>query len=210
MLAASGSLFFHGDCREVHYCKVLLDVHLRARVLHQRDRLGLRLRRAAQAPLAGQARHHPLVREGPGATTPSTSTPIDRIPYMAPVAGGSREGRARKDPDRRLVAHDRAHHSGRRRPATPPRSRLGLLERIVKVHSSPGDRLLDFFAGSGTFGEAAAKHGRSCLLIDNNQEAARVMARRLAHFAPCHEGFQLDIHTSAEPQSQLPFGGEFG
>ena len=48
----------------------------------------------------------------------------------------------------------------------PTQKPLGLLERIVKVHSSPGDTLLDFFAGSGTFGEAAAKHGRPCLLVD--------------------------------------------
>ena len=61
----------------------------------------------------------------------------------------------------------------------PPRSRLGSWERIVKVHSSPGDTLLDFFAGSGTFGEAAAKHGRPCLLVDNNPEAVRIMERRL-------------------------------
>ncbi|MDE0409027.1 MAG: DNA methyltransferase, partial [Alphaproteobacteria bacterium] len=56
-------------------------------------------------------------------------------------------------------------------------------ERIVKVHSSPGDMLLDFFAGSGTFGEAAARHGRACLLVDNNPEAVRIMERRLARFA---------------------------
>jgi len=65
---------------------------------------------------------------------------------------------------------------------------LGLLERIVKVHSSPGERLLDFFAGSGTFGEAAAKHGRSCLLVDNNPEAVRIMGRRLARFGAEVEG----------------------
>jgi site-specific DNA-methyltransferase (adenine-specific) len=64
----------------------------------------------------------------------------------------------------------------------------GLLVRIVKVHSSPGDRLLDFFAGSGTFGEAAAKLGRSCLLMYDNIEAVRIMARRLARFAPEVEG----------------------
>ena len=65
---------------------------------------------------------------------------------------------------------------------------LGLLERIVRVHSSPGDRLMDFFAGSGTFGEAAAIHGRACLLVDDNPEAVRIMERRLARFSPAVEG----------------------
>ena len=62
---------------------------------------------------------------------------------------------------------------------------LGVLERLVKVHSRPGDLLLDFFAGSGTLGEAAAKHGRDYLLVDNNPEAIQVMTRRLGpHKAP--------------------------
>ena len=69
---------------------------------------------------------------------------------------------------------------------------LGLLERIVKVHSSPGDTLLDFFAGSGTFGEAAAKHGRPCLLVDNNPEAVQIITQRLARYMPMVEGVGLD------------------
>ena len=55
---------------------------------------------------------------------------------------------------------------------------------MVKVHSNPGDRLLDFFAGSGTLGEAAAKHGRNYVLIDNNPDAIQVMIRRLAPTNP--------------------------
>ncbi|MCA9609097.1 MAG: site-specific DNA-methyltransferase, partial [Myxococcales bacterium] len=38
----------------------------------------------------------------------------------------------------------------------------------------------DFFAGSGTTGEAAAKHGRRFVLIDESPEAIAVMRRRLA------------------------------
>jgi len=48
-----------------------------------------------------------------------------------------------------------------------------------EVHSRPGDRLLDFFAGSGTLGEAAARLGRYAVLIDNNPQAVEVMTRRL-------------------------------
>ena len=42
----------------------------------------------------------------------------------------------------------------------------------------PGDVVLDFFAGSGTTGVAAAQLGRSFILIDNNAEALEVMAHR--------------------------------
>ncbi|MBX3269859.1 MAG: RsmD family RNA methyltransferase [Sandaracinaceae bacterium] len=34
---------------------------------------------------------------------------------------------------------------------------------------------LDFFAGSGTAGEAAAKHGRGFVLIDESPEAVAIM-----------------------------------
>jgi len=55
-----------------------------------------------------------------------------------------------------------------------------MLERIVRVHSHPGDLVLDFFAGSGTTGEAAARNGREFLLMDENAEAVAVMQKRLA------------------------------
>jgi len=41
---------------------------------------------------------------------------------------------------------------------------------------------MDFFAGSGSFGEAAAKNGRHFILIDNNPSAIRIMRERLAPY----------------------------
>jgi site-specific DNA-methyltransferase (adenine-specific) len=63
------------------------------------------------------------------------------------------------------------------------------LNRIVKVHSRPGDVVLDFFAGSGTAGEAAANAGWGFVLIDNNAEAVAIAARRLAKWRPDCVGF---------------------
>jgi hypothetical protein len=57
---------------------------------------------------------------------------------------------------------------------------LGVLTRLVRVHSKPGDKLLDFFAGSGSFGDAAARFGRDVVLIDESDEAIAVMQRRFA------------------------------
>ena len=56
------------------------------------------------------------------------------------------------------------------------------------VHSSPGDLVLDFFAGSGTTGEAAARNDRRFLLIDSNPDAIDVMRERLAFADPRVEG----------------------
>ena len=56
---------------------------------------------------------------------------------------------------------------------------LKIIRRIVRVHSNPGDKLLDFFAGSETFGEAAYLENRNFVLIDKSEEAVEVMKRRL-------------------------------
>jgi site-specific DNA-methyltransferase (adenine-specific) len=59
---------------------------------------------------------------------------------------------------------------------------LKILERIVGVHSNPTDLVLDFFAGSGTAGEAAGILGRPFLMVDQNPEAIAVMSSRLGRF----------------------------
>ena len=71
---------------------------------------------------------------------------------------------------------------GVKRPAIRHKKPLGVLNRIVKVHSSPGDTLLDFFAGSGTLGESAALHNRSSILIDNNIPGIKIIMDRLAFY----------------------------
>jgi site-specific DNA-methyltransferase (adenine-specific) len=50
------------------------------------------------------------------------------------------------------------------------------------VHSNPEETVLDFFAGSGTTGEAAAKNGRRFYLVDESAEAFGVMKRRLKQY----------------------------
>ena len=66
----------------------------------------------------------------------------------------------------------------------PTQKPLGILRRILKVHTEPGARVLDFFAGSGTTGEAAARNERGFLLVDSNPEAISVMEQRLEKYSP--------------------------
>ena len=69
--------------------------------------------------------------------------------------------------------------NGSEKTGYPTQKPLGILNRIVKVHSSPGDILLDFFAGSGTLGESAALHNRSSILIENNIPAISLIMNRM-------------------------------
>ena len=69
----------------------------------------------------------------------------------------------------------------------------------MRVHSNPGELVVDFFAGSGTAGEAAARNGRRYLMVDSSEDAAQVMARRLAFSSPECVGFTPE-HADAQAQ----------
>ena len=108
---------------------------------------------------------------------------IDRIPYMAPGLVGPEKAARGKTPTDSWW-HTIVSPTGKERTGYPTQKPLGILERIVRVHSHPGDTVLDFFAGSGTTGEAALKHDRNAVLVDENPEAIEVMVKRLARFEP--------------------------
>ena len=104
---------------------------------------------------------------------------MDRIPYMAPgLVGPEKAARGKTPTDVWWMTI--VPTNSREKTGYPTQKPVKLLERIIAVHSDPGDRVLDFFAGSGTTGEAAARLGRSFTLVDNNPAAVEVMAKRLA------------------------------
>lgn len=62
---------------------------------------------------------------------------------------------------------------------------------------------MDFFAGSGTTGEAAANNRRDFLLIDSNAQATQIMAKRLERFAPELVNFSCDLTSDDSDQTDL-------
>lgn len=97
---------------------------------------------------------------------------------MAPGLVGKEKAARGKTPTD-VWWHTIVSTSGSEKTGYPTQKPLGILDRIVKVHSAPGDTLLDFFAGSGTLGEAAARHNRSSILVDNNIPAIKIIMDRL-------------------------------
>ena len=108
---------------------------------------------------------------------------IDRIPYMAPSLVGEEKAARGKTPTD-VWWNTIVSPTGKERTGYPTQKPLTVLSRIVRVHSRPGERVLDFFAGSGTTGEAAWRAGRSCVLVDREPDAIDVMRRRLAFAEP--------------------------
>jgi site-specific DNA-methyltransferase (adenine-specific) len=196
VLAPKGSLFVHLDYREVHYVKVLLD-----RILG-RDRFMNEIIWAYDyggRPRRRWAPKHDNILwyvNDPRSYTFHTDA-VDRVPYMAPGLVGPEKAKRGKLPTDvwwQTIVPTR----GSERTGYPTQKPVAIIDRIVRVHSSPGDLLLDFFAGSGTLGEAAARHDRGFILIDSSPEAIRVMKRRLAFANPTLERMKT---APARPRS---------
>jgi site-specific DNA-methyltransferase (adenine-specific) len=181
-LTDDGSLFVHLDYREVHYVKIELDRllgrdHFRNEIIWAYD-FGGRPKRW------WPTKHDTILWY---VLNPKRYVfrfdEMDRIPYMAPgLVGPDKAARGKTPTD--VWWHTIVPTAGKEKTGYPTQKPVGVLERIVKVHTEPGDVVLDFFAGSGTTGEAAARHDRGFVLIDESPEAIEVMSRRLAPWKP--------------------------
>lgn len=186
ILTPTGSFFLHIDYREVHYCKVALDrifdrENFQNEIIWAYDY-------GARSKKKWSAKHDNILwyTRNPKNYT-FNHDEMDRIPYMAPGLVGKEKAARGKTPTDTWW-HTIVSPNGKEKTGYATQKPRGVLDRIVKVHSNPGDLVMDFFAGSGTTGESAAANGRDFLLIDSNPEAVEVMASRLADFAPA-------IHT---------------
>ncbi len=197
ILAPTGSFFLHIDAREVHYCKVLLDALFGREcflneIVWAYDYGGRSKRRWSQ-----KHDHILWYAKDPGRYTFHYDR-MERIPYMAPgLVGPAKAARGKTPTD--VWWHTIVPTNGKERTGYPTQKPLGILKRIVEVHSSPGELVLDFFAGSGTTGEAAARLGREFLLIDDNPRAVRIMAERLAFAHPDVVGLDLNANSAGPP-----------
>lgn len=200
LLKPDGSFFLHIDHREVHYCKVLLDTHFGRECFV--NEIVWAYDYGARSTRKWSAKHDNILWyvKDPKRYT-FNHEEMDRIPYMAPgLVGEAKAARGKTPTD--VWWHTIVPTNGRERTGYPTQKPLGILNRIVKVHSCPGQRVLDFFAGSGTTGEAAARLGRSCTLIDDNAAAIRVMAQRLSFAEPRFHGCDekdLEVEEPRQP-----------
>jgi site-specific DNA-methyltransferase (adenine-specific) len=178
ILRPDGSFFLHTDYREVHYCKVLLDeIFGRASFINE---IIWSYDYGARSKKRWSPKHNNILWY---AADPKNYTyrydDIDRIPYMAPgLVGPEKAARGKTPTD--VWWHTIVSPNGKEKTGYATQKPLGIIERIIRVHTNPGDLVVDFFAGSGTLGEAAARNGREFLLIDSNPEAIAIMAKRLS------------------------------
>ena len=176
VLVPDGSLYFHIDYREVHYCKLLLDdIFGRDCFLNE---IIWAYDYGGRTKKRWPAKHDNILWY---AKDPDNYIfnyeEIERIPYMAPGLVGKEKAERGKLPTDTWW-HTIVGTNSREKTGYPTQKPLGVIRRIVQASSNPGDTVLDFFAGSGTTGAACLELGRQFIMVDNNAEALKVMKER--------------------------------
>ncbi len=169
-------MYFHIDYREVHYCKILLDtIFGRECFLNE---IIWAYDYGARTTKKWPPKHDNILVyvKDPDKYVFNVDE-IERIPYMAPgLVGPEKAARGKLPTD--TWWHTIVPTNGKEKTGYPTQKPLGILKRIVQGSSKAGDVVLDFFAGSGTTGEAALLLDRKFVLVDSNEQALEVMARR--------------------------------
>jgi DNA modification methylase len=192
-LAPTGSLFVHLDYRAVHYTKVALDrLFGRARFVNEiiwcyavggKSRRGFGRKHdtilwyargedhafypdAVRIPRRGGS-HMRLV----GGVQEKTDRKTGRV-YRYPVHAG-------KVPEDWWTDIETLNHSDKERTGYPSQKPERLIERVLAAVTRPGDRVADWFAGSGTTAAVAQRQGRRFTVADRERAAVAVCARRL-------------------------------
>lgn len=194
ILKPHGSLYFHIDFRESYHCKLLLDrIFGRDSFLNE---IIWAYDFGGRARSKWPAKHDNILFyvKDPNNYVFNTNE-IPKIDYMAPGLVGPEKTKLGKRPTdtwwwshvgkkgmynadvwwMTIVGTNSYERSG-----YPTQKPVDLIDRIILASSIKGDRVLDFFAGSGTVGDSCLKNGREFVLIDNNIQSIEVMAQRFS------------------------------
>ena len=193
VLTPTGSLFVHLDYRAVHYVKVALDrLFGRDQFVNEivwcyavggKGRRGFGRKHdtilwyarsidwafypdAVRVPRRGGS--HMRLVDG---VQEKTDRKTGRI-YRYPVAAG-------KVPEDWWIDVETLNHSDRERTGWPSQKPERLIERIFQAVTVPGNRVADWFAGSGTTAAVAQRLGRGFLTVDREPAAIDVCYARL-------------------------------
>lgn len=178
LLDPTGTLYLHLDYRESHYAKVLLDA------LFGRDcflnEIVWAYDYGGRSKRRWPTKHDTiLVYVKDPARYYFDSEQVDREPYMAPgLVTPEKAARGKLPTD--VWWHTIVSPTGKEKTGYPTQKPEGVVRRMVQASTRPGDRVLDFFAGSGTLGAVAAAAGRRYVLVDSNPAAVDVMRARLS------------------------------
>lgn len=176
ILKPNGSLYFHIDYREVHYCKIMIDqIFGRENFINE---IIWSYDYGARSKTKWSTKHDNILFYAKNSNDYVWNfDTMDRIPYLAPGLVGPEKAARGKTPTDSWW-HTIVSPNGKEKAGYPTQKPLGILRRIVKASSPENGLVLDFFAGSGSFGKAALLENRNFILVDQNQQAIDVMKKQ--------------------------------
>jgi site-specific DNA-methyltransferase (adenine-specific) len=179
LLHRTGTLYFHIDYREAHYCKLLLDERFgRDGFLNE---IIWAYDYGARTKARWPAKHDTIlvyVKDPAGYHFDAQA--VDREPYMAPgLVTPEKAARGKLPTD--VWWHTIVPTSGSEKTGYPTQKPEGIVRRMVGASSRPGGWCLDPFAGSGTLGAVCRALGRRYVLLEANPEAIAISSARLEH-----------------------------
>ena len=187
ILNETGTLYLHLDYREAHYAKVLLDA-LFGRECFLNEIIWA-YDYGGKAKSRWPAKHDTILVyvKNPDKYYFNNES-VDREPYMAPgLVTPEKVAKGKLPTD--VWWHTIVSPTGKEKTGYPTQKPLGILRRVIQASSKEGDLVLDFFAGSGTTGAAAAELGRNFILIDQNPESIEVIRERFKALPVSFEKF---------------------
>lgn len=177
LLKQTGTLYLHLDYREAHYAKVLLDA-LFGRECFLNEIIWA-YDYGGKSKSRWPAKHDTiLVYVKDPDNYYFNSEEVDREPYMAPGLVTKEKVEKGKLPTD-VWWHTIVSPTGKEKTGYPTQKPLGILRRIISASTKQGDRVLDFFAGSGTTAHAAWELKREFVVIDQNPESLKIIRQRL-------------------------------
>lgn len=177
LLDTTGTFICHADYREIHYIKVNLD-----KIFGKKNFLNEIIWAydfGARQTKKWATKHDNLLIYTKSKNYTFNYDEIDRVPYMTKGGLVSKEKLERGKTLTDVWWNTIVPTNSEERVGYPTQKPLKITERLVKVHSNENDNCLDFFAGSGTFGIACLKHNRSATLIDSNEDAVKIIKKRI-------------------------------
>ena len=177
LLNESGTIYLHLDYRDAHYAKVLMDA-LFGRECFLNEIIWA-YDYGGKSKSRWPAKHDTILVYVKNPTKYFfDSATVDREPYMAPgLVTPEKVARGKLPTD--VWWHTIVSPTGKEKTGYPTQKPLGILRRIISASSRPGDRVLDFFAGSGTTAQAAFELKRKFVVVDQNPESIEVITGRL-------------------------------
>lgn len=183
ILTDNGSLLFHIDYREAHYCKIMLDgIFGREAFINE---IVWSYDYGGRSKVRYSAKHDTIFWY---AKDPNNYIfnydQLERIPYITKSGLVSKEKLAIGKTITDVIWCTIVPTNSKEKTGYPTQKPEKLISGFIKVHTNPGDFVLDPFAGAGTLGACAAKLNRNFILIDNNLQAIEVMEKRLSFAHP--------------------------